>query len=183
MKKLFSMILFICSFLSGNAYSEITYNKKKLNYEFSCDKLNFGFEITKSSNLDKITVWAPSMGSAYNLPESIVAVKSDQNFKAIHRFFDMNTTKFEQNAKKYNLLSKYMLFDVTGDLSQIRLVKAYYNVPNQSLNIINKAAEYLVTEYDDLKYVDKLYETFFVKDELTTESEPLWVDEIKCKFK
>ena len=81
MKK-FLILIFILSIQP--AFSEITFEKKKLFVNYNCGGFEFGMENTVNSKNDRVTVWAQfNDKSEYSLPISIVAGSGDENYKMI----------------------------------------------------------------------------------------------------
>ena len=71
MKKLL-ILIFILSIQP--AFSEITFEKKKLFVNYNCGGFEFGMENTVNSKNDRVTVWAQfKTDGTYSLPISVVA--------------------------------------------------------------------------------------------------------------
>ena len=171
MNKIFIFLFFI--FIQP-AFSEITFEKKKLYKNFNCSGYEFGMENTVNSKNERITVWAQfKIDGTYSLPISVVAGKSDDNYKIISRFYD-DAIKFKHtDGNTYNLINGYVLFDEFGDQKNLILASALYELNKNTINNLLSSKDYLNSEYDNKKYVDKLIENFLSIEKALSEKKPV----------
>ena len=171
MKKLL-ILIFILSIQP--AFSEITFEKKKLFVNYNCGGFEFGMENTVNSKNDRVTVWAQfKTDGTYSLPISVVAGKSDDNYKVISRFYD-DAIKFKHgDGNTYNLINGYVLFDEFGDQKNLILASALYELNEKTINNLLSSKDYLYSEYDNKKYVDKLIENFLSIEKALSEKKPV----------
>ena len=167
-------LIFIFILFNQPAFSEITFEKKKLLKNFDCGETKFGFENTINSKNQKITVWASlSDDLSYSLPISIVSGKSDKDFKSIFTFYNDPIKYKHTDGNTYNLITGYVLFDQFGDQKSLTLASALYELDEKTINNILASLDYLYAEYDDKKYIDKLIENFLFIEKALSEKEPV----------
>ena len=171
MKK-FLILIFILSIQP--AFSEITFEKKKLFVNYNCGGFEFGMENTVNSKNDRVTVWAQfNDKSEYSLPISIVAGSGNENYKMISRFYDDPIKYKHTDGNTYNLITGYMLFDLNGDQKVITLASSLYELDEKSINNLLTALDYLYGEHNDKKYADKLIENFLLIEKALSEKKPV----------
>ena len=171
MKKILTLIFIICI---QPAFSEITFEKKKLFVNYDCGEFKFGMENTVNSKDVRVTVWAKfNDKDEYSLPISIVAGSGDENYKMISRFYDDPIKYKHTDGNTYNLITGYMLFDLNGDQKIITLASSLYELDKKSINNLLAALDYLYSEFNDKKYTDKLVENFLLIEKALSEKDPV----------
>ena len=159
-------------FWSGNAWTEITYGKKKLYKNFTCDKNKFGMENTINSKNEKVTVWSPlSDKGKYMLPPSIVSAKRDKDFKAVYRFYD-HVIKMPAGDNKFNIIIQYTLGDKEADFKNLLLKESMFLLDEDIFRELKKSSDYLLNEMNDKKYTDRLIKDFLKIEKTLSNKKP-----------
>lgn len=174
MKKILKIItLGLLLVMNGctNSFVDLKLEKNLYKY-FACENYKFGMKNLINSKNQKITVWTKKYAENYSLPISVVTKRSNDNFVIISKFYD-NPFKYRKNDISYNLITKYILFDINGDGRNLKLNSSLYELDEKTVTTLFDIKKYLDQEYDSKKYTDGLVKKFLVIEKAIFQKKPI----------